>query len=178
MVSWVPDDLVLMSETIEELKERFLKWRSALESKGLKANLEKTKVMICGSEGEVIQSRIDPCGICGKRVKVNSVLCAKCDKWIHGRCLKLKKVTPSAPRVFVCSKCVKATNGAGKVQQEVMCDEVETLKRFCCFGDSLNASGGCETAVTARTRLGWKKFRKCGEILFGKRFSADKRKDI
>ena len=27
------DDLVLMSETMEGLKERFLKWRSALESK-------------------------------------------------------------------------------------------------------------------------------------------------
>ena len=35
----------------------------------------------------------------------------------------------------------------------------------------MNASGGCEAAVTARTRMGWKKFRECGEILFGKRFS-------
>ena len=43
------DDLVEMSETMEGLKERFLKWRSALESKGL-------KVMVCGSEGEVVQS--------------------------------------------------------------------------------------------------------------------------
>ena len=25
--------------------------------------------------------------------------------------------------------------------------------------------------MTARTRVGWKKFRECGEILFGKRFS-------
>ena len=38
------DDLVLMSEIIEGLKERFLKWRSGLESKGLKVILEKTKV--------------------------------------------------------------------------------------------------------------------------------------
>ena len=37
------DDLVLMSETMEGLKERFLKWRSALESKGLKVNLEKQR---------------------------------------------------------------------------------------------------------------------------------------
>ena len=81
------DDLVLMSETI---KERFLQWRSALESKRLKVNFEKTKVMVCGSEGQVIQSRIDPCGICGKRVTVNSVLCTKCDQWINGRYSKLK----------------------------------------------------------------------------------------
>ena len=31
------DDLVLISETTEGLKEMFLKWRSALESKGLKS---------------------------------------------------------------------------------------------------------------------------------------------
>ena len=37
------DDLVLMSETMEGLKERFIKWRSALESKGLKVNLEKQR---------------------------------------------------------------------------------------------------------------------------------------
>ena len=48
------DDLVLMSERTEGLMKRFLKWRSALDSKGLKVNLKKTKVMVCGSEGEVI----------------------------------------------------------------------------------------------------------------------------
>ena len=87
------DDLVLMSEMMEGLKERFLKWRSTLESKRLKINLEKMKVMVCVSEGEVICSRIDPCEICGKRVTVNLVLCTKCDQLIHGRCFKLKKVT-------------------------------------------------------------------------------------
>ena len=52
-----------------------------------------------------------------------------------------------------------------------MCDEVETVKGFCYLGDRLNASGRCEAAVTARTRVGWKKFRECGEIMFRKRFS-------
>ena len=75
-------------------------------------------------------------------------------------------------------KCHKVTNGVGEVQQEMMCDEMETVKGFCYRDDRLNASGGCETAVTARTRLGLKKFRECGEILFRKRFFADKRKGI
>ena len=47
---------------------------------------------------------------------------------------------------------------------------METVKDFCYLGDRLNASGGCETAVTARVRIGWMKFRKCGEMLLG-RFS-------
>ena len=51
-----------------------------------------------------------------------------------------------------------------------MCNEVETVKGFCYLGNRLNASGECEAAVTARTRVGWKKFRECGKILFGKRF--------
>ena len=51
------------------------------------------------------------------------------------------------------------TNGVGEVQQEVMCDEVETVKEFCHLGSRLNASGGCEAAIIARTRVVWKKFR-------------------
>ena len=33
------DDLVLISETIEGLRNKFLEWKEALESKGLKVNL-------------------------------------------------------------------------------------------------------------------------------------------
>ena len=84
---------------------------------------------------------------------------------------KLKKVTQTAARFFVYSKCNKATNGVREVQQDVMCDEVETVKGFCYLGNRLNVSGECEAAVTARTRLVWKKFKKCQEILFEKRFS-------
>ena len=47
----------------------------------------------------------------------------------------------------------------GEVQQQAMRDEMETVKRFCYFGDRLNASGECEAAVTARKKVGWKKFR-------------------
>ena len=50
---------------------------------------------------------------------------------------------------------------------EVLCDEVESVKGFCYFGDKLNASGRCETAVRSRVRMGWKKFRECGEMLRG-----------
>ena len=35
----------------------------------------------------------------------------------------------------------------------------------------MNASGGCEAAVTARARIGWVKFKECGELLNSKRFS-------
>ena len=127
------------------------------------------------SEGEVIQSKIDPCKICCKKVTVNSVLCTKCDQWIHEKCSKLKKETPSAARFSVCSKCDKATNGVVEMQQEVLSDKVEIVKGFCCHGDRMNGRGGCEAIVIARTRVGWKKFKECEKILYGKRFFLKKR---
>ena len=52
-----------------------------------------------------------------------------------------------------------------------LCDEVETVNGFCYLGDRLNDSGGCEAAVTARIRFGWVRFKECGELLIGNRFS-------
>ena len=62
------DDLVLMSEHMEDLRERFRKWRVALESKGIKVNIRKTKMMVSGAKGEITRSKVDPVGIYGKRV--------------------------------------------------------------------------------------------------------------
>ena len=60
------DNLVLMSETMEDLKERLWNWKDALESKGFKVNTRKTKVMVSGSEGELFKTKIHPCGVCGR----------------------------------------------------------------------------------------------------------------
>ena len=69
------DDLVLMNETMEDLKERFWNWKDVLESKGLLVNTRKTKVMVSGSEGKLFKSKIDLCGVCGRIVIANLVLC-------------------------------------------------------------------------------------------------------
>ena len=164
------DDLVLMSESLKDLGERFQRWRSALEGKGLNVNVGKTKMMVSGTEGEIALSKIDPCGICGKRVGSNAGCCTQCTKWVHGRCTNNKKVTCSSARHFFYRRCTDVGDGTEE-PVEVLCDEVETVKGFCYLGDRLNASGGCETAVTSRVRIGWMKFRECGELLHGRRFS-------
>ena len=69
------DDLVLMGETMEELRENFDEWREAFESKGMRVNLGKTKLMVSWMEEEAFHSKIDLCGVCGTRVMSNSVLC-------------------------------------------------------------------------------------------------------
>ena len=90
------DDLVPMSVTIQGHRNQFLKWKKAFESKRMKDNLGKTKVMVCGgiTKDGKSKSKVDPCGVCSLRVKANSVLYLQCGKWIHGRCAGMKKVTP------------------------------------------------------------------------------------
>ena len=47
-------------------------------------------------------------------------------------------------------------------QEEKLCDEVEAVSEFRYLGDRVSVSGGCESAVTARTRCGWEYFMECG----------------
>ena len=88
------DDLVLTSETIEGLWDTFLKWKEALDSKGLQVNHGKIKVMASGgiTKGGMSKSKVDPCGVCSLSVKPNSALCLHCGKWIHGRCAGVERL--------------------------------------------------------------------------------------
>ena len=61
-------------------------------------------MMVSGSEGELFKSNIDPCGVCGRRVMANSVLCTNCGNWVHGKCAKIKRVTARLATHFVCLK--------------------------------------------------------------------------
>ena len=88
------NDLVLMAKTMKELEAQFFRWKAAFEGKGLKVNLGKTKVMeSSGGGGVVVLAKIDPCGVCGKRAKVNCVKFKTCKKWIHARCARVKRVS-------------------------------------------------------------------------------------
>ena len=129
------DDFVLMSETMEDLKERYWNWKNALESKGLEVNTRKTKAMVSGSEGELYKSKIDPCGDCGRRVMANLVLCTKCGIWVRGKCAKIKRVTARLVMHFVCSKCKGIMEGTVD-SIEKLCDKVEIVNGFCYLGDT------------------------------------------
>ena len=116
-----------------------------------------------------IQSKIDPCGVCERRVMANSVLCTKCENWANGRCAKIKRARATWAMHFVCLKCKGIMKGM-VYSIEKLCEEVETVNRFCYLGDRLNAGGGCEAAVTVRVGIGLVKFREGGESLLGNRF--------
>ena len=78
-------------------------------------------------------------------------------------------MTPRLGKDFVCGRCKQVDDGLAEPVEELG-EEVETVKGFCYLGNRVNASGGCEAAVTARKRTGCVKFKECGELLNSKRF--------
>ena len=55
--------------------------------------------------------------------------------------------------------------------RNIIFDQVELVKKFSYSGDRLNASDGSQAVVTVRMRIGWMKFRECGELDYGRKFS-------
>ena len=57
-----------MSETIKGLQNTH-KWKEVFDSKGLKVNLGKTKVMVSGdiTKDGLSKSNVDLCGVCSLR---------------------------------------------------------------------------------------------------------------
>ena len=127
----------------------------AFESKGLKTNLGKTKVMVSGgiTKNGMSKGKVDPCRVCSVRVKTNSIWCLQCGKCINGRHGGVKMVTPKFPRNITCRKC-EGNIGESMEQEVNRCDELETASEITYPGYIVSAGGGCEAAVTARTRYG------------------------
>ena len=88
------DDLAVIAETEEELIKGLNEWKDNVESKGMRVNMNKTKVMISGERQIVRQKDVIivrwPCRVCSKGVGSNSVQCSSCQKWVQKKCSGLK----------------------------------------------------------------------------------------
>ena len=121
--------LVLICETKEEVRQRFVAWRNALESKGLKVIISKTKVMRCAQDGVPKKAAVDLCSVCGKRVGVNSIHCATCGYWVHVLCLGVRGSLARVAQGFVCKVC---RAGGRKAADEFRFKDVK-LECVCVF---------------------------------------------
>ena len=151
------DDLVLLKESEESLLEKIRKWKTGLESKGLKVNAGKTKVLKCkAGSGTVKKSGKWPCGVCNKGVRNNSILFTKCGKWIHKRCSNtVGKLVSNED--FQCPRCMGlvVTPNTEHHKASLMLEtgvEFECIDRFCYLGDMIGARGGAELASIVRVR--------------------------
>ena len=80
---------------------------------------------------------------------------------------------------FVCELCVYTKEGIVKPGEEIsFFDQVHFVKSFCYLRDRLNASGGSEAAITARTRIGWIKFREYGKLVYGRKVPLEIKEEI
>ena len=156
--SWVPwedlyaDDLVIIAELLEECVRRLLTWKEAIEEKGLKVNAGKTKIMICGTGLDLLQSSGEfPCAICCTGVGSNSIFCNGCKHWMHKKCNGLKRLTKEPDyRCTQCQGTARPLDSRPQKEVQVRPDKLEVVASFCYLGDMLSAAGGCELSTTTR----------------------------
>ena len=160
------DDLVLTAETKEEVTSMFLKWKEAMEIRGLRINMSKTKLMVTGKQmSSRLQSGRYPCAVCGQGVGANSALCTVCDKWCHKRCSGLSSLANVLN--FSCPRCsgqilpVQREDDTISVHGEV----ISEVEQFCYLGDVVDGEGGSERAVRSRVSTAWMRWRELASLL-------------
>ena len=108
------DDLAVIAETEEELIKRLNEWKDNMMIKGMRVNMNKTKVMISGERQKVRQKAVRwPCRVCSKGVGSNSLQCTSCQKWVHKKCSGMKGSMSKVAKSFICSGCLNPVTSAG-----------------------------------------------------------------
>ena len=100
------DDLVILAETFEGLMTKMTAWKNGLESKGLKVNMGKTKVMISRRDLHTLRTFGKyPCAVCRKGGGKNSIFCSGCSFWVHKKCSDIPGRLVEDPD-FRCRRCL------------------------------------------------------------------------
>ena len=153
------DDLVLCSESLDEVMNQYRRWKNAVKRKSLRMNIDKIKGM-----------QVDPCDACGKLVDCNSIQCTKCQRWVHRCCSDVPRQVSllACSDVFVCRTCL-GHNRSGEEKLEFKRGENVLVEKFCYLGDLISSYDAASEAVSARIGNAQKKFRKLIGVLVGKR---------
>ena len=144
-----------------------------MEKKGLRVNAGKTKVRICCTSLDLLQSSGElPCAVCRTGVGNNSIYCNGCKLWVHKKCSGLQRLAPNPD--YRCARCMgnaRPIDGRPQNEVQVQPDKLEVVASFCYLGDMLSAGGGCEIAVTTRVKTARKKFRELLPVLTSRHLS-------
>jgi len=140
----------VIAETKDELIKRLNEWKDNVESKGMRVNTNKTKVMISGERQKVKVVRW-PCGVCRKGVGSNSLQCNSCQKWVHKKCSGIKSTVSKVAKSFVCRGCLNPVTSAGRTSVDIGASVMlELVDKFCYLGDMLSVDGDADAAMEAR----------------------------
>ena len=111
------DDLIIITESLEECVRRFLTCKEAIEEKGLRVNAGKTKIMICCTAWTSCRVRRVSM-LCHTGVVSNSIFCNSCKHWVHKKCSGLERLTKDTG--YRCTGCQgTACSLDGRPQREV-----------------------------------------------------------
>ena len=165
------DDLVLCGKSLNDVMDKYKRWKNAVKGKGLRVNVDKTKGMQLsfGKKSSVL--KVDSCGVCGEGVGCNSIQCTKCQRWVHCRCSDVPRQVSllSCRDIFVCRTCLRHNcSVVEKLEFKTGEDVLEEVEKFCYLGDMISCFGGASEAVSARIGSAWKKFRELSGVLVGK----------
>ena len=162
------DDLAIVSETMEGLLVKLRVWKDAMEAKGLRVNMSKTKIMYSGRNMNSLKdSGRWPCGVCRSGVGANSIFCEGCLHWVHKHCTHIQGKLREDPS-FRCDRCLGVARPIdGRPIDSVSVDDekVDVVDTFCYLGDTVCAGGGCSTSIVTRCKSAWAKFRELLPIL-------------
>ena len=162
------DDLKIIAETLSELLEKFRVWKVNLESKGLRVNVDKTKILVSAhnTPKPVDRSKF-LCGVYNRGVGINSIKCHACGFWVYKRCSNIKcRLKPDTDFKFKKCRGEASNPSIPDIGPVVINGEgIEKFSSFCYLGDFFGQRGGCFDATTARIRSPWKTFRDLLPIL-------------
>ena len=129
------DDLVLSADSNESVTKIFKDWSSAVELRGMKVNIGKTKLLISGKRSREATSSVqNPGAVCNRGVGVNSIFCTSCSKWCHKRCTGLNSL--AGINGYTCPVCSGTQQPRTWTDDSIILDsgKVEEVSEFCYLG--------------------------------------------
>jgi len=158
--------MVVIAETQEVLIKE---WNNNVENRGMRVNMNKTKVMINGERQKPMQKAARwPCGVCGRGVGSHSIQCTSCQNWVHKKCSGIKDsmYRYKVMRSFICRGCLNPVVSTGHTSVDSGASaNLDLVDKFCYLGDMLNVDGDADAAVETRIQIGWNKFRQLVPML-------------
>ena len=115
--------------SLEECVRRLLTWNEAMEEQGLRVNARKTKIMICDTGLDLLQSSGEfPCTVCHTGVGSNSIFCNCLKHWVHKECSGLKSLTKGPDnRCTWCQGTARPLEGRPPREVQVGLDKLEAI---------------------------------------------------
>ena len=164
------DDLVLCGELLNEVKDKYGRWKNVVKGNGLRVNVNKTKGihLLFGKKSSF--SKVDYCAVCGEWVGCNSIQCMKYQRSAHHHFSDMARHVSllSCQDVFVCRICLGHNCLLEEKLEFKRGEDVLKEEKFCYLGNMTSCYGGASEALSARIGSVRKKFRELSGMLVGK----------